>query len=80
MTTRQVMRAREREQKKSTESKTVYALRRHRQGQRVERIRVREAREASGPSGYVLSYLAARTSVGRLRRFRNDAGKRVRLA
>jgi hypothetical protein len=79
MPTRQVRRAYGRQVEKMQRSKAKVAHRRARQQDRVQRIRDREAREVQSTAGYRLPYLPARTAVGRLRRFINEDGKRVRL-
>lgn len=80
MTTRQVRRNDERQEAKYQRRRAKIAHRKARRADLVNRIRDREARELRSTAGYQLPLLAARTAVGRLRRFWNEDGKMVRLA
>lgn len=77
--TRQVDRNDAREEAKYQSRRAKIAHRKARRADLRNRIRDREAREVQSTAGYRLPYLPARTAVGRLRRFKSDDGKMVRL-
>lgn len=77
--TRQVDRNNARKEANYQSRQAKIAHRKARRANLRNRIRNREARELQSTAGYQLPLLAARTAVGRLRRFKNDNGKMVRL-